>query len=177
MRLVLLVSGPPAAGKTTLARALAKRLDLPLISKDDLKETIFDAMGGPAGDLAWSRRIGAAAMEVLWLVAAQCPEVILEANFRPGSAIEQEHLRRLDARFVEVRCRCSDAEIIRRYAERARTAHPAHALTTLAASSLDEYRQPVGIGPLVEVDTSGPVDLDDLTTRLTALLGRPSFAR
>jgi len=36
-RLVVLVNGLPAAGKTTLARALSRRLALPLLSKDVIK--------------------------------------------------------------------------------------------------------------------------------------------
>jgi uridine kinase len=35
---LVLVTGPPASGKTTLARPLADALDLPLIGKDLIKE-------------------------------------------------------------------------------------------------------------------------------------------
>ena len=41
-RLVVLVNGLPAAGKTTLARALSHRLSLPLFSKDVIKEAHAD---------------------------------------------------------------------------------------------------------------------------------------
>jgi predicted kinase len=54
MRLVL-VTGPPAAGKTTVARPLARCLALPLIGKDTIKEALFDAMGRP-GVVAAARR-------------------------------------------------------------------------------------------------------------------------
>ena len=56
--LVVVVTGPPAAGKTTVARELACRLRLPLIAKDTIKEALFDGLG--TGDLAWSRRLGEA---------------------------------------------------------------------------------------------------------------------
>ena len=46
-RLIVLVSGAPAAGKTTLAIGLATALRLPL--KDD---ALVDALDGPARDLA-----------------------------------------------------------------------------------------------------------------------------
>lgn len=72
-RQIVLVSGAPAAGKTTCARLLAALLGFPLLSKDDIKEALWDALESPAGDRAWSRRVGDAAMEVLWALAAQFP--------------------------------------------------------------------------------------------------------
>ncbi|WP_394941043.1 hypothetical protein [Psychromicrobium sp. YIM B11713] len=39
---VILVNGMSAAGKTTLARALASELRLPVFSKDDFKEAFYD---------------------------------------------------------------------------------------------------------------------------------------
>ena len=56
--LVVVVTGPPAAGKTTVARELAARLRLPLVAKDTIKEALFDGLG--TGDLAWSQRLGEA---------------------------------------------------------------------------------------------------------------------
>ena len=51
--LVVVVTGPPAAGKTTIAREVAARLRLPLITKDTIKEALFDGLG--TADLAWYR--------------------------------------------------------------------------------------------------------------------------
>jgi tRNA uridine 5-carbamoylmethylation protein Kti12 len=48
---LVLVTGPPTSGKTTLARPLAHHLDLPLLGKDAIKEALFDTLG--TGDRAW----------------------------------------------------------------------------------------------------------------------------
>src|SRR6185295_8584245 len=63
----VLVSGLPGSGKTTIAAPLATALDLPLLARDSIKESLWDALG--AGDLAWSRRLGAASAETFWRLA------------------------------------------------------------------------------------------------------------
>ena len=50
-----IVAGRPAAGKTTLARILARRLRSPLVSRDAIKEGMVNTLGdkgAPDGDLA-----------------------------------------------------------------------------------------------------------------------------
>jgi predicted kinase len=125
-RRLVLVSGPPGAGKSTLARPLAAELGFALLSKDLIKEALHDALGQDA-DLAWSRRLGAAAMELLWALAADSPAALLEANFWPNHPQTAEHLRGLAACTVEVHCSCPIEECRRRYAERAASRHVVHA--------------------------------------------------
>jgi adenylate kinase family enzyme len=43
--LAVLVNALPGAGKTTLARTLSHHLELPLLSKDIIKETLADVLG------------------------------------------------------------------------------------------------------------------------------------
>jgi hypothetical protein len=70
---MVFVSGAPGARKTSLAVPLAAELGFALVCKDKLKETLHDALGAPGPDLAWSRKLGAAAMELLWALAAAIP--------------------------------------------------------------------------------------------------------
>ena len=72
-RRVVLVSGAPGSGKTSLAAPLAAELGLALLRKDRIKETLHDGLGAPEPDLAWPRRLGGAAMELLWALAADAP--------------------------------------------------------------------------------------------------------
>src|SRR5512136_2128322 len=52
---LILVTGLPCTGKTTLARRLADGFSLPLLTKDPLKEILFDGLGW--SNRNWSRRV------------------------------------------------------------------------------------------------------------------------
>ena len=171
MRRLVYVSGAPGAGKSSLAGPLAAELGFALITKDTLKETLHDALGAPEPDLAWSRLLGGAAMELLWRLAADAPAVVIEANFRPYSEFERGKLTGLAAlggRTVEVHCQCPAEVAAARYS--ARRTHPVHVLTTLPVAAMAEYDRPVGIGGLVLVDTAAPVDVPAVAARVRACL-------
>jgi predicted kinase len=72
-RKLVYVSGAPGSGKTSLAIPLAAELGYALVAKDRIKETLHDALGAREPDLAWSRRLGGAVMELLWALAADAP--------------------------------------------------------------------------------------------------------
>jgi predicted kinase len=108
-RKLVYVSGAPGSGKTSLAGPLAAALGYALLAKDRIKETLHDAFGAPEPDRAWSRRLGGAAMELLWALAADAPAAVIEANFRPRSEYERAKLSGLAARPVEVHCACPDS--------------------------------------------------------------------
>ena len=96
-------------------------------------------------------------MELLWALAADAPAVVIEANFRPYSERERAKLSSLAAQPVEVHCACPPELALRRY--NARVTHPVHVVTTLQLEAMAEYDRPVGIGTLVTVDTTVPVDV------------------
>jgi predicted kinase len=170
LRQIVLVSGTPGSGKSTLAAPLAKELGATLISKDDIKETLWDVLHAPSQDLAWSRTLGAAAMEVLWRLAAQCPFAVLDAPFRPQSTIEQDHIASLDARVIEVHCSCSPSEAIRRYNGRADQRHPTHVLRVLTPEHLAEFDGALHLGPRIDINTEGSTDIPHLAQRIRQLL-------
>jgi predicted kinase len=157
VRRLVYVSGSPGAGKTSLAGPLAAELGYALLTKDLIKETLHDALGAPEVDLAWSRRLGGAAMELLWTLAARSADVVIEANFRPRSAYERSRLTALGGRPVEVHCACPPALAVSRYNTRPR--HPVHHMTHASVAAMAEWDRPVGIGVLVAVDTTTPLDV------------------
>jgi hypothetical protein len=96
-------------------------------------------------------------MELLWTLAARAADVLIEANFRPHSDYERSKLSALGGHPVEVHCVCPAELAATRYNARAR--HPVHHMTHASVDALAEWDRPVGIGTLVTVDTTAPVDV------------------
>lgn len=168
--LLVVVQGPPAAGKTTVARGIAERLRLPLIAKDTIKEALFDGLG--SGDLEWSRRLGEATYLALTALVEESvrggASLVLEGNFVCGSELEAR-LSALPARVVQVHCSAPLELLVERYERRER--HPGH----VDAERIDGLREAVESGrhgPLdlpgetIHLNTSGRIDDDELADRI-----------
>ena len=125
--LLVVVTGPPASGKSTIARDLASALDIPFLSKDELKERLYEEIGS-GGDV--EERIEAAALAILYSVAASNlkvgVDVLVESNFDRDS--DTKPLRELPARIVQVHCGGDPGELVERFAERSASGrrHPGH---------------------------------------------------
>jgi predicted kinase len=167
---VVVVQGPPAAGKTTVARELAALLHLPLIAKDTIKEALFDELG--TGDLAWSARLGAATYLVLGALVEESAgtgaSLVLEGNFVRGSELEAQ-LAALPTRIVQVHCSAPLEVLLERYASRGR--HPGHLdnerIDALREAVESRKHDPLELpGETIRIDTSGPVDLAALAVRI-----------
>jgi predicted kinase len=169
--LVVVVAGAPGSGKTTLARHLATALTLPLFTKDDIKETLFDTLGW--GDRAWSRKLGTAAVALLLgcieaeLAAGR--SFIVESNFHPARANADFQALRTRYPFQPclIYCHAEEAVLLARFAARAHSAdrHPGHVDQqnydeVAAAMRNGTYGPPDIGGTVISVDTTDFARID-----------------
>ncbi len=158
----VVVSGPPASGKSTLAPVLARELGLALVAKDTIKDALLSTLA--CDDVEASRQIGRAAVATMVAVAADAPRgAVVESNFY--RTVAPAELRRLPGAVVEVFCRCDRDVAVARYRARAGSRHAGHFDLVRQPEELwnDEVAEPVAGGwPVLEIDTNHPVDIDVL---------------
>jgi len=163
----VLVAGWPGSGKSTLAAALAAELGLPLLAKDEIKEALMDGLGRPQ-TVAESRRIGRAAVLAMLRVARRCPGAVLDSTWF-GYALPL--VRTLPGQLAEVHCDVPVDLAKARYRARTGRRREGHLDAARAEEELwGEPSRPLGLGPVVAVDTSGPVDVPGVAARLAEAL-------
>lgn len=118
---LLIISGPPATGKTEIANALETQLGWPVVSKDRIKEQLFDERG--VGDITWSRALGKESYNIVMQQARECmfhqKSFILEGNFS-GETADALHVsaKAHGYTMLSIRCDAPDAVILHRIQER-----------------------------------------------------------
>jgi predicted kinase len=116
---LVLVSGAPGSGKTTLARMLAEDLGMALLSKDTIKEALGDTLG--AESVERSQELGRASVVVLRsLTEAQLElgiPVVVDHVLRPAFAAEWLPVVEA-ANGVHVHCRAPVEVLVQRVEER-----------------------------------------------------------
>jgi hypothetical protein len=164
--LLVVVTGVPGAGKTTLGRALARSLRAAFVSLDEVMEQLWESSPGDA----WQLRL-AAETEMLARAGAVPGDVVLDLWIAPGRDDERvaSLLRGWDGFVVQVACVVSAEIAVARYVDRGRSGGP-HGKTD--EPLLQRIRDAVplmaslGVGPFLEVDTTGRVDVPSLAARV-----------
>ena len=172
-RLLVVVSGLPASGKTTVGRQLSEALCLPLLDKDVVLEGLFDSLG--CGDRVQRERLSRASDEiVLRLAGASTAAVVVNwwnQDTAPARLVEAADT------LVEVFCDCPFDLAAARFGARER--HPGHLDSQRTPEERDQglqrlrdtYRGALRLGgPLITADTGRALDVEALVEAVRAAI-------
>jgi predicted kinase len=163
---LIVVTGVPGAGKTTLGTALALALRVPFLSLDSIKEHLYssdDTAGAYELRMAAEAQLGSRLSELgggavvdIWIAPQRDTERVSSLLLAPGADV------------IEVLCRVPADVAVRRYVGRPRSGphRPADPATLQRIRAAVEQIEPLCIGRCIEVDTSSPVDLVELAEQL-----------
>ena len=174
-RLLIVVSGLAASGKSTVGRELSRGLSLPLLDKDEILEALFDSLG--CDDRGQRHRLSRASDEVLFRLAAASSASVLVNWWNHDSA--SARLSAISDSIVEVFCDCPIEIAAARFASRER--HPGHLDRLRTVKEHEEgirrlresYRGPLALSdPMVTVDTSQPVEVAALLAEVRTAIER-----
>jgi predicted kinase len=177
MQRYIIVTGLPASGKSTIGRAVAAVLGLPMLDKDEIMEGLFAIKG--IGNAQWRTRLSRAADEALKERSMRTYGAVIASWWRhPASDINTgtpaEWLSSLSGGLIELHCICPAKVAAERFLSRKRhEGHLDHLKThDQVLESFQKFATfgPLGIGRLVEVDTENDVELNSVLSEINLAL-------
>lgn len=180
--LAIVIAGPPCSGKSHVLDVLEQEFPYPSVTKDFLKEMMFDVLGLEGRE--WSKKLGRLSYDLMLafterLLKTQSP-FFLESNFPPSfSKILGDLFAQRAYRSLVINCIADKDVLFRRFERRSMSneRHPGH----MDASNLEEFRSYFAKGdfPLIDVggvtvslDTTDPstIDYGALVSKIRSLI-------
>lgn len=167
--MLIVVSGKPASGKTTLAYKLGKKIGVKVLSRDSIKEFIFDALG--YSDREWSNKVGALSFDILYKICLfylkEKGSLIVETNFKAAFDFKKisEVAGLAGAQVVEVYCDVNLNTLKERFKKRAISSrHLGHRDSELSEKELELLfslkKENLGFANYLEISTQNFKDND-----------------
>ena len=169
-KVLIIVSGPPCTGKTTLGRQIADKFQLPFIYKDGIKESLMDSLG--ATNREESRKLGTASYQLLYRFVESILKtgysLVVESNFK--SEYDSGQFRNLIVKYsytpIQIQCKTKGDVLLARYKKRTASGdrHPGHFdILNYSGLETDILRDDLLKGEFAPLEIGGEVIYIDTT--------------
>jgi predicted kinase len=162
---IIIITGRPAAGKSTLAKWLSKELQISVVSKDSIREELFERLGWK--DREWAQLLGKASVDMMFYFAkaelAVGHSIIMDNTFNPILSVPRfnDLKNQYKADSIQIICNTDNKTLFERFKARYESGnrHPGHGdetvLNELWEFLISDYLPQLDIGgSVIEVDTT-----------------------
>lgn len=161
---LIVITGAPATGKTTLGRKISPELNIPYLCRDEIKEIMFDSLGWSTRE--WSRELGLTSFDLLYFFIEKIMQTnssfIIETAF--NAEYSNPQINSLCEKYgytpVQIFCHCDNSIRKTRFHERFNygNRHPGHVDHTMIMEDGDapKFKLDLAGENLIEIDTTEP---------------------
>jgi predicted kinase len=162
---LIIISGPSCTGKTTLAKKISAKFSIPFITKDSLKESLFNDLNW--SDRQWSKKVGFASYNIIHYFLDSILSIdhsfMVESNFKPEFETKPmlDLITKYHCRPIQIMCQCDGKILFDRFKKRAESGlrHPGHCDTT----NYSEFKDILLKGKSEPMDIGGEIAVFDST--------------
>jgi predicted kinase len=166
---LIVVSGHGATGKSTLAKKISEKFDIPMVSPDEIKEIMWDNISWEHDKDEWFK-FGATSFELMYYffesMLSKGKSLVAEAHFHPEK--NNSRLNNLKNKYgctlIQVHCNATKEVLEKRFKERldSENYHQGHKHGIRNIYNEEEFMAHVGHGDKM-LDVDGEVMVVDTT--------------
>ena len=171
-RRLVMVNGVPASGKSGLSHSLSEKTGWPILALDTVKNPFLELIEGV--DRPFNRILGRASYKSIFSIikeSAPGSTFIVDAwfGFQPVDVL-REHIASAGVTdVIELWCHAPPAVIGERYENRSSQRLPGHPGLAYVPElvELAKRAEPCRLGPVLDIDTTTPIEVDKLFAWVT----------
>jgi len=151
--------GPAGSGKTTIGRKISQNMSIPFISKDFIKELLFEELGW--GDRQKSLKIGGIAYSILYyfieIILKDYKPLVIDGNFVPQ--LDAEKIKKIKKNIdfipIQINLTAEKNRLAKRFKKRTALnfRHPGHCEENM----YDEIKDSLKRGYMETLDIEGEI--------------------